>query len=263
MEASPGFHYSSPQSAPIQPSSMSYPAVSQPHEPVGEVYSSPEVHSASSTAGVASRNAAPSWNTVQESATSYTSEPRPGALPPPPLYQAGELAQFEANLEYGNSERETEELDFPPPAPYPEPPAPIYQGGELSNYEAIFDHGNEEWETEEQGFMPPDPYYSAEALPVAPTAPEVLPAASTSERSMYPGSHGLGPYEYYLFLTGQLPPGTLTHFSSEYENGADYWDEAHYERYHYPMAQVPTITTQTQEDFSDIPWQQPQYSTKS
>ncbi|XP_059202503.1 uncharacterized protein LOC131981975 [Centropristis striata] len=43
----------------------------------------------------------------------------PGALPPGPVYQAGDLSHFESSIEHGNSERETEEQGWlPPPPPY-------------------------------------------------------------------------------------------------------------------------------------------------
>lgn len=260
MAASPGLYYSSSQSAPAQPSSVSYSAVPFLYEPLTEgVYSHPQTYPASSSSvpdmsSMASWTTAPGWDSA-----SRTSPPIPdgvGALPPPPFYQAGELAQYEGSIEHGNSERETEELNSvspPPPPPYPEPG---FQAGELSLYASISEHGNEERETEEQGFMPPPPYASA------PQSAEGLSVASMSEEGPgQPGSQGLGamgPDTYYLFLTGQLPPGTISHFKSDYETGRDHWDEVHYERYYYPYAQQ-----QTPEVPSDGLVQQPQDYTKS
>lgn len=263
MDASPGL-YSSPKSVPAQPPSVNHPAVSFLYEPVK--YSSPETKLASATPGVssgASWNTAPGWDPVEESATLYTvsrtSQPPTdvGALPPPPLYLAGELENYVENLEHGNLEMETEELSFaPPPPPPPGPyPRPVFQAGELSKSASIFEHGDEERETEEQGFMPP---YSS-----APQGAQEMPAAFVSEGPMQPVSHGFKPDLYHLFLTGQLPPGTHSHFQSDYETGRDHWGEVHYERYYYPVAEQPTIPTQTQDVPSDEQWQQPQYYIKT
>ncbi len=214
------------------------------------VYSSPQIYPASASpapgmSSITSWSAAPGWDSVEDSSLSRTSPPiPPGALPPPPFYQAGELEKYEGSIEHGNSERETEALNFlsPPPPPFPEP---AFQAGELSVYSAISEHGNEERETEEQGFMPPPPY------PPGPLRAEGLSASFTSEaRPLQPVSQGLsalGPDTYYLFLTGQLPPGTVSHFKSDYEAGGDHWDEVHYERYYYPDAQQPVIPTQPQD----------------
>lgn len=244
--------YSLP-SFPPQPSDVNHPAVSYSYEPVrGGMYSSPKTNQANPTTGVssvASWNSAPSWDPVEDSELTYTvSEPlqpltEVGA---PPSFVAGELETYLEKLETGDSEVETEELSYgPPPPPPPPPPAPypepVYQGGELSNYESIFEHGNEERETEDQGFLPP---YAA-----PPEAYE-LPVASPEESA--PGefdrsvSQGFRPNLYHLFMTGQLPPGMLSHFQSDYETGGDHWGEVHYERYYYPEAEQPAVPAQTQ-----------------
>lgn len=253
MAASPSLSGSF-QSVPAQPSNVAHPAVSFPYEPVNRAGSTPGVSSDS-------WNTAVSWDPVEGSATSSgmsrTSQPSTavGALPPPPLFMAGELEQYERNFAYGDSERETEELRFaapppPPPGPYP---GPVFQAGELSKYASIFEHGNEERETEEQGFRP---YYSSASQPA-----QELPVPSAAEGFVSPVPQQFGPNMHYLFLTGQLPPGTLSHFQSDYENGRNHWGEVHYERY-YPMAEHPTIPTQMQEAPGKL-WQQPQYYRKS
>lgn len=251
MGASPGLYSST--SFPPQPSDVNHPAVSYLYEPVrGGVYSSPKTNQANPTTGVssvASWNSAPSWDPVEDSVTtntvSKTSRPLPEADVFPPSFVAGELETYVEKLETGDTEMETEELSFgpppPPPAPYPEP---VYQGGEFSKYASIFEHGNEERETEEQGFLPP---YSA------PPNAYKLPVASPeeSERSV---SQGFQPNLYPLFMTGQLPPGTLSHFQSDYETGGDHWGEVHYERYYYPEAEQPAIPSQAQVVPSDKLW---------
>ncbi|XP_070833372.1 uncharacterized protein [Chaetodon trifascialis] len=270
MAASPGLHYSSSQSAPAQPSGVNHPAVSFFYEPANEgVYSGPDAYPANpatGVSGVASWTPTLGWNPVEESTTGYTvsrtSEPLPdiGLPPPPPFFQAGGLETYHGNLEHGNSEMETEETSFllPPPPPVPHQGSG-FQAGELMNYESIFEHGNEERETEEQGFMPLPPYAAA------PQGAQLSAAASTFEGPVQPVSQelgSLGPNEYYLFLTGQLPPGTVSHFESDYEAGSDHWSEVHYEKY-YPVSQEPTTTTQTQDVSRDGLWQQPQNSVKA
>ncbi|XP_039995154.1 uncharacterized protein LOC120796406 [Xiphias gladius] len=265
LETPPGLHYSSSQGAPVQSTNVN-PPVWFFHEPVEEgVYSSPKTYPARSsppldTSSETSWNVAPGWDPVEESTTAHsvsrTSQPRPGIEfpPPPPLFQAGELEHYEENFEHGNLERETEELNLLllPPPPLPPYLGPDFKAGELSHYESIYEHGNEERETEEQGLKQLPPYE--------------LSAGQMSDSHLQPVPPSLGPVgpsQYYLFLTGQLPPGTVSHFQSDYETGSDHWDEDHYERYHFPIAQSPIVTTRTQEVPSDALWQQPQDYYKS
>ncbi|XP_040905361.1 uncharacterized protein LOC121189372 [Toxotes jaculatrix] len=272
-EMLPVFRYSSSPGAPAHPTNVNHPAVSFLHEPVERgVYTSPETDPGSSSATTdtssgASWIVAPSWGPVEESVTAHsvsrTSQPGPniGLPPPPPLYQAGELEHYEERFEHGNMERETEDLNIvPPPPPVPPYPGPDFQAGELSHYESIYEHGNEERETEEEGFRPLPPYTSSVKRA------EEWPAASTSDshlQSVPPGLGRVGPSQYYPFLTGQLPPGTVFHSQSDYETGSNNWDEVHYERYHFPIALSPVISTQTQEVPSDELWQLPKGHAKS
>lgn len=250
MEVRPGLHYSSSQGAPTHPSSVSYPVSFR--EEGG--YSSHGTYPTSSSpspdmSSVTSWNAATGFGPMEESTTaSGTSQPTPNiGLPLPPFFQAGELDQYEVNLEHGSSERESEELSFPPPPP----PFPEFgfQAGEMSRYESIFEHGNEERETEDQGFMPLPPY-----APGPQGAPlSAVPVEEGPEQPAPQKLSSLGPNMRHLFLTGQLPPGTYSLFQSDYETGGDHWDEAHYERYHFPIAQSPVITeTQQPQDFTKI-----------
>ncbi len=123
-----------------------------------------------------------------------------------------------------------------PPGP---PPLPEYRAGELSKYKKIYEHGNSESETEEQGFLPPPPGTQA-----------LSGQDSTSERqSLGPGRIWAElPYPYdYMFLTGQYPPGTITHSSSSFEQGTDYWHDTHYVRDYFPASpsteQLETLPT--------------------
>lgn len=272
METSPGFDYGSSQSFPAQPSDMNDPAVSFLYEPEkAQVYSRPESPPANPTPGVssmASWNTAPVYSPVAASTTAYamskTSQPMSdiGLPHPPSSYQAGELEKYTSILGQGSSEMETEEPHFVPPLPPPGPyPGPAYQAGELRNYVSISENGNEERETEEQGFLPLPPYAAS------PLGTKELSALSTSEGPAQPVSQELEPvgqnYFYHLFLTGQLPTGTLSHFQSDYEKGRDDYGEVQYERYYYPVAQQSTIPTQTQELPSDEVYQPPQYYTKA
>lgn len=125
-----------------------------------------------------------------------------------------------------------------PPLPPPEP-EPMYQAGELDHSEHTFDSGDFEMETEEMGFLPPPP-----PLPVHNAAG---PSFTSEPRPMpHPMPHpvprpgwGFYPYYDYMFLTGQYPPGTVTHASSSFEQGRDHWQDVHYVRDHYPQNPGP------------------------
>ncbi|XP_071336397.1 uncharacterized protein [Trachinotus anak] len=262
MEVPPGLHYSSSHGAPIQPSTMNHPAVSFLHNPERRYPSPVRSRLTARPSSEASWNVAPGWDPVEESTTAHsvsrTSQPRPGIglPPPPPLFQAGELAHYEDNLVHGTEERETEELNLvpPPPPPYP---GPLFQAGELDHYESVLEHGNEERETETE-----EPIYAhgsrareSESLMRLPPFELYNPPTSNSNlQPAPPAVSPVGPSKYYLFLTGQLPPGTFSHFESDYESGIDHWDDVHYERYHFPIAQSPVISPQTQEVPSDALW---------
>ncbi|XP_042357995.1 formin-like protein 20 [Plectropomus leopardus] len=254
MGAPPGLHYGTGASkgAPAQPSRVNHPAVSFLYDPEEEgVYASPGNYPESSSPTPDMSSEVPMEESTTDYIASRTSQPLPViGLPAPPYFEAGELDHYEANMEHGNSEAETEELSFPPPPPPPVPPYPDfgYQAGELNHYASIYEHGNEERETEEQGFLPPPP------PPPYAAKPEEEPAALAPEEAIEQPVAQLMPPKpnlRYLFLTGQFPPGTYTHYQSNYETGRDHWDEAHYEKYHYPDVQSPAIP-QTQQDYSKI-----------
>ncbi|XP_022052029.2 uncharacterized protein LOC110952679 [Acanthochromis polyacanthus] len=156
-------------------------------------------------------------------------EPGPGILPVPPVHQAGELERFEGNVEHGNSERETEELGILPPPPHLER---IYQGGELSSYASSFEHGNSESESQNQGFRPGPPFGGAELQSGFTVGGGLVQSLPRPWRPSPPG-------DFYLFLTGQLPPGTLSHFRTEYEAGRDHWNSDHYEKHNIQISENP------------------------
>lgn len=114
-----------------------------------------------------------------------------------------------------------------PVGPPPPPPGPTYQQGELAHVEEILEHGNSESETEEAGYASQQASYEAENA--GGSFPVPMPFGYDLEWIPYP-------YYDYLFLTGQYPPGTLTHFSSSLEQGRDNWHDSHYLRYYYPAS---------------------------
>ncbi|XP_020498693.1 uncharacterized protein [Labrus bergylta] len=254
----PFLHYSSLNNAPAQPSNVNHPAGSFKYEPQPVMEIGPQTYPASSTRDV---HKVASWDAahVEYAPTHTMSQPlsyltgfehgnsEEQSYPPPPpqsSYQAGELDNYEANFQHGSLEQETEALSYPPPPPpFPET---FYQGGELSHYEAVIEHGNRERETEGQRYMQAPPSASAHAVA------EQFSAPSTSkEAPQQQGSQALGAFrqdQFYLFLTGQLPPGTVSHSQSSYEAGQDHWDEVHYEKYHFPSAPYQTETQQVPND---------------
>ncbi len=118
------------------------------------------------------------------------------------------------------------------------PPGPVYQAGELSHYEQSFEDGASASETEEQGYLPlPSPMLES-AGPGFTSQPRPVPTIG--------GIWGPYPDNLYMFLTGQLPQGTVTHSSSSYEQGSDNWQDLHYERYYYPYNAGPAQPVKTQ-----------------
>ncbi|XP_073349246.1 uncharacterized protein [Pagrus major] len=147
--------------------------------------------------------------------------------PPSPLSGDGASARPSGSQFSGPS-------NVSPPRP-PLPPPPQFQAGELNKYAQISEFGNSESETEEQGFLPPPPGAQALSRQDAQTIltpSNVQPSGLDSSvvQSLYPHPTD------YLFLTGQYPPGTVTHSSSSFEQGADNYQDTHYVRYYYPAS---------------------------
>lgn len=171
----------------------------------------------------------------------------------PQSYVGGHLDNYMANLEHGNSQSQTEQMSalLPPPhVPGPPSPPEEYQGGDLHVYSSSFAHGDHAQETEERGQPPYRPYYVASrvggAVGGVAEAPVALAPLSPQRVFYPPGSVGLDPRTYYLFMTGQLPRGTYTHASATHDAGGDHYGEAHYER--FDLQPMPIETQEVAQD---------------
>lgn len=207
---------------------------------------------------------ATSWNAAAVSGPSQAASRLPqaatgvGAFPQQQSYVGGQLENYMANVEHGDSKRQTEEMSslLPPPPPGQQP-TEEYKGGELSTYSSVFEHGDNARETEEQGQLPYRPYVGVarDAVAVAVAPAPVAPAFPSRSFFYPPGPIGMDPRMYYLFMTGQLPPGTFSHTSLSHEAGGNHYGEAHYERFGYPTGPQPRLM-ETQEVSSDVRFQQ-------
>ncbi|XP_031594116.1 sericin 1-like [Oreochromis aureus] len=111
------------------------------------------------------------------------------------------------------------------------PPVPAYQPGELSHYEKAAEAGDYQSETEELG-----------RRTVPATMEAIAAAGGLASPGFSTGQFGMGglwgsPYPSFdfLFLTGQYPVGTVSHFNQDYEQGQDYAHSTHYLKDHpYP-----------------------------
>ncbi|KAG7230356.1 hypothetical protein INR49_024461 [Caranx melampygus] len=100
-------------------------------------------------------------------------------------------------------------------------------------------------ETEETGFLPPVP-----PPPPLPVHKSAEPSFTSQPRPMPHPGWGFYPYYDYMFLTGQYPPGTVTHASSSFEQGRDHWQDVHYVRDHYPQNPRPVPQAEPIKDHS-------------
>ncbi|XP_054618602.1 uncharacterized protein LOC129172668 [Dunckerocampus dactyliophorus] len=115
-----------------------------------------------------------------------------------------------------------------PSEPFPGPPLPPfhpnYQPGELFRMDKTFERGHDERETKSKGGpqlhpLPPRPLPLDTAAPSGPGFP------------FPPFQYGFLPYPFdYNFLTGQYPKGTLSHFSTSFEQGRNYNHDVQYEK---------------------------------
>ncbi|XP_034555381.1 uncharacterized protein LOC117824100 [Notolabrus celidotus] len=111
---------------------------------------------------------------------------------------------------------------------------PQYNGGDLSQYGGSYEHGNSESETHGLG-------YQSQSLDVQAPAEVQISEAQPLGLSSF-GSWPSFSYLYdYMFMTGQYPPGTLTHSSESFEQGADHWQDAHYQRYYIPSYTITEL----------------------
>ncbi|XP_075959029.1 uncharacterized protein LOC142962434 isoform X1 [Anarhichas minor] len=123
------------------------------------------------------------------------------------------------------------------------PIEPMYQAGMLSQFEKSFDYGNNERETEQQGRLPgPPPLFLQQEYAGQGFISQPNPDSNIAGSSLpYPYPY---PYPYYdfMFLTGQYPPGTVSHASNSYEHGSNYYDDVHYVRDDVPEQPMEPFT---------------------
>ncbi|XP_030261641.1 atrophin-1-like [Sparus aurata] len=204
--------YASSSSAP------SYPQPSVQRQPAASSYSSNSYAAAPVASEYASGSSADSTGPSPGQPT-FSQDVNWAVAPPSPLSGDGASAGPSAGQFSGPS-------NVSPPRP------PQFQGGELNKYAQIAEYGNSEYETEEQGFLPAPPPPGAQALSGEESPRDVQPSGLDSRlaKSLYPYPNA------YLFLTGQHPPGTVTHSSRSFEQGADNYEDTHYMRYNYPAS---------------------------
>lgn len=152
---------------------------------------------------------------------------------PSPAFQEGELQRFERGLERGDSKRETEAVNFGP-TPFSNQ-KPNFQSGELSNFASVYEQGNSQGETD---YVVPMSHYAPTEM-LRPFAPGIMQPGSPYMRPVVPNL-------FYLFLTGQLPHGTVSHMQSDYETGEDHTTQVGFEPHQSPFAENPVIPHQTQ-----------------
>ncbi|XP_073349519.1 uncharacterized protein [Pagrus major] len=233
----------------------SYPQPSVQRQPAASSYSSNSFAAAPVASGYASSSSAGSTGPSPANYPTAPQEPsypqpsvqrQPGpspaqptfsqdvdwaVAPPSPLSGDGASARPSASQFSGPS-------NVSPPRPPLPPSPPQFQAGELNKYAQISEFGNSESETEEQGFQPPPPGAQALRRQDAPSNVQPSGLDSSLVQSLYPHPTD------YLFLTGQYPPGTVTHSSSSFEQGADNYQDTHYVRYYYPAS--PSIQQPSQ-----------------
>ncbi|XP_015230108.1 PREDICTED: uncharacterized protein LOC107084686 [Cyprinodon variegatus] len=130
------------------------------------------------------------------------------------LLESEEPLTEQKGLELGVTKGETEPLEKEPlPLEYPES---FYLGGELSNLASIYEDGNSEQEIKDFSLVPSYPL-SAERDYLG-----VMPL---------PYGRPVVPNLFYLFLTGQLPHGTVSHIQTDYEVGGDHATHVGYESF--------------------------------
>lgn len=119
------------------------------------------------------------------------------------------VPQMEGGSEHNDPEMETEGVDAV--MPY----APMFQGGTLKNSEAVYEQGNSEKMTDYVDSMSPYAFGSMQSS----FSPYIKPRL---------------PNLFYLFVTGQLPHGTVSHMQSEFEVGRDRTTQVGYEQFVFP-----------------------------
>ncbi|XP_028296117.1 uncharacterized protein LOC114458069 [Gouania willdenowi] len=125
---------------------------------------------------------------------------------------------------------------FPPEGPS----VPEFTSGELSHMENTFEHGSNDRETERQGEDPRRPPFFPGPMPRLPFGPAGGLEAGLS--ASFPGPYWY-PYYDWMFLTGQYPPGTVSHFSSSFEQGKDDWQDSNYDKHYHSVPTGRVIPT--------------------
>ncbi|XP_062411169.1 uncharacterized protein LOC134101473 [Sardina pilchardus] len=125
------------------------------------------------------------------------------------------------------------ETSLVPPPPPPPPFDQIYKPGKVIRQLSTFEYGHDASEYHE-------PELSLHApLPadVEPSSSEIsAPETSAPEPSHLETSGPGYPYPelddrfFHMFITGQLPRGTVTHFSTHYEQGKNAWTDVGFEK---------------------------------
>ncbi|CAJ1077228.1 uncharacterized protein LOC117824100 [Xyrichtys novacula] len=129
---------------------------------------------------------------------------------------------------------------------------PQYHPGDLAQYEGSYEHGNSESETHGLDYQSKSRGAPAPAVEQVYVSP--LPVGPGGFGGMGFGGWPAFSYLYdYMFMTGQYPPGTLTHSSESYEQGADHWQDAHYQRYYIPSYTLTEIQPVVQEPKGKTP----------
>ncbi|XP_041951531.1 leucine-rich repeat extensin-like protein 5 [Alosa sapidissima] len=202
-----------------------------------------------------------SW---MESPISDNDDQQPGP-PPPQAPGAGAAAEPDPATSWGfdpepvplhPSVPDPDTILVPqyPPGP-PAPPEPFYKPGKVIRLFSIYEHGNDESEFHDSGDLIPPP-------------PPHLPfPVSSEDRGPEVSSYVSPPLEehddqfFQMFLAGELPPGTITHFSSTYEHGHNAWTDVGFERIPVRSAQAPTPHSTVKE--VDTPVKIPQHESET
>ncbi|KAL2087887.1 hypothetical protein ACEWY4_016715 [Coilia grayii] len=111
------------------------------------------------------------------------------------------------------------------------PPEPVYKAGTVIRRLATFEHGSEASSHYDREDM-------LRPLAVPLGSSSVEPEASTN--AILPEVEHDDEF-FQMFITGQLPPGTVTHFSSTYDHGMNAWTDIGFEWIPSPPPPPPVM----------------------
>ncbi|XP_063068578.1 uncharacterized protein LOC134460024 isoform X1 [Engraulis encrasicolus] len=123
-----------------------------------------------------------------------------------------------SSMEPADTDTTTMLLEEPSAVYYP--PEPVYRAGTVIRRLSTSEQGREA-----SSFFDSGPLHRA---PVPLAAASVEPEAHSNVG--LPGMEHDDEF-FQMFITGQLPPGTVTHFSSTYESGRNAWTDIGFERF--------------------------------